>query len=166
VVVATPSVLEADMNNPAMLAVALGSSVAGALLAALALLVILPAAANDSMHPAHDHQAEGIPIRGRTSESPPSNFYSEMATINARMHESMAIAPRGNIDQDFIGMMIPHHQGAIDMALVLLKYGHDKRLRRVAQSIIVEQGQEITYLRTLRRPPAAGPSTIHRAAEQ
>jgi uncharacterized protein (DUF305 family) len=166
VVAATPSVPEADMNNPAMLAVALGSSVAGALLAALALLVIFPAAANDSMHSAHDHQANAIRIRGSASNSSPSDFYSEMATVNSRMHERMAIAPRGNIDQDFIGMMIPHHQGAIDMALVLLKYGHDKRLRRVAQSIIVEQGQEITYLRTLRRPPAAGPSTIHRAAEQ
>jgi uncharacterized protein (DUF305 family) len=82
------------------------------------------------------------------------------------MHESMAIAPSGNIDQDFIGMMISHHRGAIDMALVLLKYGHDERLRRVAQSIIVQQGQEITYMRTLRSPPPAEPSTARRAAEQ
>jgi uncharacterized protein (DUF305 family) len=43
-------------------------------------------------------------------------------------------------------MMIPHHQGAIDMALVELRYGKDKRLRRLAQSIIVEQQQEIALM--------------------
>ena len=46
-------------------------------------------------------------------------------------------------------MMIPHHQGAIDMARVFLKYGRDERLKRLAQSIIVEQGQEIAYMQTL-----------------
>ena len=61
----------------------------------------------------------------------------------------MEIARSGNIDRDFVRMMIPHHQGAIDMARVLLKYGQDERLKRLAQSIIVEQGQEITYMRTL-----------------
>jgi CheY-specific phosphatase CheX len=43
--------------------------------------------------------------------------------------------------------------GAIDMARVLLKYGQDERLKRLAQSIIVEQGQEITYMRTLLDAP-------------
>jgi len=51
-------------------------------------------------------------------------------------------------------MMIPHHQGAIDMARVLLKYGQHERLKRLAQSIIVEQGQEITYMRTLLDAPS------------
>ncbi len=62
--------------------------------------------------------------------------------------------PSDDIDRDFMRMMIPHHQGAIDMALLQLKYGHDERLKRLAQSIIVEQGQEITYMRTFstRRP--------------
>jgi cation diffusion facilitator family transporter len=51
---------------------------------------------------------------------------------------------------------------AIDMALVLLKHGRDERLRRLAQSIIVEQGQEITYMRTLQNPPSTQPSaTLH-----
>jgi uncharacterized protein (DUF305 family) len=53
-------------------------------------------------------------------------------------------------------MMIPHHQGAIDMALVQLKYGRNEKLRRLAQSIIVEQGQEIAYMRGLLDPPAEG----------
>ncbi len=80
-------------------------------------------------------------------------FYAEMDQVNGRMHEEMAVAPSGNIDRDFVRMMIPHHQGAIDMALVILKYGRDERLRRLAQSIIVEQGQEIAYMRALQVTP-------------
>ena len=59
------------------------------------------------------------------------------------------IAPTGDPDRDFARSMIPHHQGAIDIALVQLKHGRDARLRRLAQSIIVEQGQEIAYLRSI-----------------
>jgi len=59
-------------------------------------------------------------------------------------------------------MMIPHHQGAIDMALLQLKYGHDEKLKRLAQSIIVEQGQEITYMRTLLDAPPNTTSTTRR----
>ena len=76
-------------------------------------------------------------------------FYAEMATVNVRMHEAMQIEPSGNIDRDFARMMIPHHQGAVDMARALLKHGQDERLKRLAQSIIVEQGQEIAYMHTL-----------------
>src|SRR5262245_33260455 len=76
-------------------------------------------------------------------------FYSEMCRVNARMHRGMEIAPSGDADRDFARMMIAHHQGAIDMARVQLKYGADTRLKRLAQSIIVEQGQEITYMLNL-----------------
>jgi uncharacterized protein (DUF305 family) len=62
-------------------------------------------------------------------------------------------------------MMIPHHQGAIDMALLQLKYGHDEKLRRLAQSIIVEQGQEIAYMRSLLERPSGEESTIRPAAD-
>ena len=76
-------------------------------------------------------------------------FYSELQAANARMHQNMDIATSGNPDRDFAQMMLAHHQGAIDMSLVQLKYGNDKPLRRLAQSIIVEQEQEITYMRSL-----------------
>jgi uncharacterized protein (DUF305 family) len=78
----------------------------------------------------------------------------------------MEVASSGDIDRDFMQMMIAHHQGAIDMALALLKYGHDEKLKRLAQSIIVEQGQEITYMRTLLDPPRAEASDSRRTAEQ
>jgi uncharacterized protein (DUF305 family) len=72
-----------------------------------------------------------------------------MSRVNARMLEGMRVAPSGNTDRDFARMMIAHHQGAIDLALVQLKHSNNKPLRRLAQSIIVEQGQEITYMRRL-----------------
>jgi uncharacterized protein (DUF305 family) len=84
-------------------------------------------------------------------------FYSEMSDVNMRMHVAMDVPPTGDIDRDFVRMMIPHHQGAIDMARLLLKYGHDPRLKRLAQSIIVEQGQEIAYMQTLLARPAGQP---------
>jgi uncharacterized protein (DUF305 family) len=46
-------------------------------------------------------------------------------------------------------MMIPHHQGAVDMAVVELRYGRNEKLRRLAQGIIVEQRQEIEVMQRL-----------------
>jgi DUF305 family protein family protein len=73
-------------------------------------------------------------------------FQALIADAVARMHAAMDVAFTGDADRDFARMMIPHHQGAIDMALVELRYGKDKRLKRLAQEIIVEQQQEITVM--------------------
>lgn len=94
-----------------------------------------------------------------------STFYGEMTSANARMHEGMKIAPSGDLDRDFAQMMIPHHQGAIDMARVLLKYGRDERLRRLAQSIIIEQQQEIAYMRNLLKALPSDTSTNRTAGQ-
>lgn len=64
-----------------------------------------------------------------------------------RMDDGMAISHSGDPDRDFAAMMIPHHQGAIDMAKVQLQFGRDPVLRRLAQGIIVEQQQEIEVMR-------------------
>jgi hypothetical protein len=130
------------------------SGLAGLLVASLAL-----AGSPSIVGPGHDH-AGAIP-----SDASQSAFYSEMAKVNARMHEGMNIAPCGDIDQDFMRMMIPHHQGAVDMALVLLKYGRDEKLKRLAQSIVVEQAQEIAYMRSFSLPCAAKTSSINRIAD-
>jgi uncharacterized protein (DUF305 family) len=134
------------------------TTLTGLLLAALA-LTIKPIAG-------HRHETGATLAEtntGRVGISDPG-FYAEMANINARMHDGMAIVRSGNIDRDFARMMIPHHQGAIDMARVLLKYGQDERLKRLAQSIIVEQGQEIIYMRTLLDAPSI--ESIPRIADQ
>jgi len=82
------------------------------------------------------------------SQAPPggSGFQSMMAGATARMHAAMNVPFTGNPDRDFARMMIPHHQGAIDMAIAELRYGRDQRLKRLAQEIIVDQQQEIAVM--------------------
>ena len=64
-----------------------------------------------------------------------------------RMMAGMDVKSTGNVDADFAAMMIPHHQGAIDMAIAELRHGNNEQLRRIAQEIIVEQQQEILAMR-------------------
>jgi len=59
----------------------------------------------------------------------------------------MAAKPTGDVDRDFVAMMNPHHQGAIDMAIIELRYGKNEQLRRIAQEIIVDQMQEIAAMK-------------------
>jgi uncharacterized protein (DUF305 family) len=130
-----------------------GAALAGWLLFDTATLSTPAAEVRNAIGAGHEH-ASAIPWRSGVPNASPSDFYSEMTGVNAQMHESMQIVPSGDPDQDFTRMMIPHHQGAIDMALVLLKYGRDEKLKRLAQSIIVEQGQEIAYMRSLLATPS------------
>lgn len=73
-------------------------------------------------------------------------FAAENDAAMTRMMKGMHVKPSGNIDRDFATMMIPHHQGAIDMARAELRYGSNERLRRLAQEIVVAQQQEITVM--------------------
>ena len=63
------------------------------------------------------------------------------------MMAHMKMAMTGDADKDFASMMVPHHQGAIEMAQAELRYGRNEPLRRMAQEIIVTQLQEITAMR-------------------
>ena len=74
-------------------------------------------------------------------------FLQENKTAMDRMMRDMMVAPSGDADRDFAAMMIPHHQGAIDMAEAELRHGHNEQLRRIAQEIIVDQQQEIVAMR-------------------
>jgi hypothetical protein len=75
-----------------------------------------------------------------------AGFPAAMEAAMARMHADMAVGFTGDADRDFARMMIPHHQGAIDMAVAELRYGRDERLRRLAQEIVVDQQQEIALM--------------------
>jgi uncharacterized protein (DUF305 family) len=64
-----------------------------------------------------------------------------------KMMAGMAVKPMGDVDRDFVAMMVPHHQGAIDMAIAVLRYGRNETIRRLAQEIIVTQQEEIAAMR-------------------
>lgn len=63
-----------------------------------------------------------------------------------KMHHDMSVTPSGNADVDFARMMIPHHQGAIDMAKAELQCGHDPKLRKLATRIVAAQEGEIKFM--------------------
>lgn len=78
----------------------------------------------------------------------------DAATMAAMTHMDAAMmhAPMmRDHHRDFVAMMIPHHAGAVAMATIELQYGHDPRLRRLAQEIVVTQRSEITVMRDVRR---------------
>ncbi len=65
---------------------------------------------------------------------------------NDRMHRDMAIEYTGNADVDFIKGMIPHHQGAVDMARIVLEHGSDPEVRDLAEAVIAAQEAEIKWM--------------------
>ncbi|WP_245983032.1 DUF305 domain-containing protein [Trinickia fusca] len=92
-------------------------------------------------------------------------FLADNDTAMSKMMDGMSIKPTGDVDRDFAAAMIPHHQGAIDMAQAELRYGHNEKLRRIAQEIVVEQQQEIAAMRLALGQPlppsAPAPDQLH-----
>jgi uncharacterized protein (DUF305 family) len=97
-----------------------------------------------------DHVRETMPIQyvaDRPDYPEEQPFLSENHAAMNKMMTDMAVKPTGDVDRDFVAMMVPHHQGAVDMAKAELKYGHNEQLRRLAQQIVATQQHEIEVMR-------------------
>ena len=101
-------------------------------------------------------------VKGEDAAAPADEapFLAENAAAMHRMMAGMDAKPTGDVDVDFANMMIPHHQGAVDMAIAYLRYGTNERLRRIAQEIIVDQQPEIAAMRFAvgQKLPASAPA--------
>ena len=83
-----------------------------------------------------------------TGAAPPDKFEADMDVGMARMMQDMhSPGFTGNPDRDFLAMMIPHHEGAIDMARLVLIHGRDPLVRQLAEEIIASQTVEIAAMR-------------------
>jgi len=81
-----------------------------------------------------------------------SEFHHALVEIVARMSSGMCTVQEQDADREFARAMIPHHEGAIEMARLELLHGRDARLQRLAQGIMVEQLQEIALMRSILNP--------------
>lgn len=93
-----------------------------------------------------EHGSHSDPGHGTTtpSDDPVIRAFTE---VNDKMHANMAIEFTGDADVDFMRGMIPHHQGAIDMAKVVLEHGKDPEVRKLAEEVISVQEGEITMIK-------------------
>lgn len=88
-------------------------------------------------------------------------FDNDLAISN--MNREMLAKPTGDVDHDFVDVMIAHHQGAIDVARAEPKYGHNSKLRQLAQKIVDSQKQEIAIMRRAFTPSPDPGAAAHPA---
>ena len=92
----------------------------------------------------HSKMGQSKPGEGAASDNAATKAFK---SANDRMHGDMAITFSGNADVDFIKGMMPHHQGAIDMAKIELEHGKDPKVRKLAREIIKAQNTEIAFMK-------------------
>lgn len=112
-----------------------------------ALAASLAVFAASAAYAQHQHGAHGAGHQTQAKAAPTSESTRAYEAANAKMHKDMAIKFSGNADVDFVRGMIPHHQGAIDMAEVALKHGKDEWIRKLAQEVIAAQTREIAEMK-------------------
>ncbi len=123
-------------------------------------------------HPAHAwaQQAASADNAGRSpQQTAEASFMAENQAAMSKMMKDMAVKPSGDVDADFTAMMIPHHQGAIEMAVAELRYGHNTKLRQIARNIIAGQTQQIPAMKAALGQPlseATSPATQSGHASQ
>jgi uncharacterized protein (DUF305 family) len=118
--------------------------VAASLSTALSTSAVL--AQDNTMHQGHDMSTmdHSTMDHGAMGDNPSSKAFQ---AANEKMHKDMAVPLTGNADVDFVQGMIPHHQGAIDMAKIVLEHGKDPEIRKLAEEVIKAQEGEIAMMK-------------------
>jgi hypothetical protein len=101
----------------------------------------------DRARPLSDYIAAICAASLQSSLPGESAYLSENVDAMTKMMVDMGIKPTGDVDRVFVAMMVPHHEGAIAMAVTVLRYGHNEQIKRLAQEVIVTQQQEISAMR-------------------
>ena len=107
-----------------------------------AALVVIPALA--PMQGVRAQEMKGMNMSAKQAATPADKAF---AASMQKMMKAMNVKPTGNPDKDFVLMMMPHHQGAIDMAKVELQYGTDPEMRQLATDIVAAQEKEIAQMK-------------------
>lgn len=113
--------------------------IGGALAISAGLAIAQSQLNTDTPMQGHDMPGHSMPA----SDNPSTQAYIE---ANNRMHADMTVDFTGDADIDFVKGMIPHHQGAIDMAKILLEHGKDPELKALAEAVIKAQTTEIAQM--------------------
>lgn len=93
-----------------------------------------------------DHSGHAMGAMPAMGADPDDPVAAALAAINRRMHRDMDIPSTGNADRDFVVAMIPHHRGAVDMARLVIGFGSDPEIRKLAEAIIAAQEAEIAMM--------------------
>jgi uncharacterized protein (DUF305 family) len=133
-------------------------------------IAAVAAAAQQRSEPNPDGSRDAICSLAWADSSEEASYLADTEAAMQRMMSDMAARPTGDIDRDFVLMMAPHHQSAIDMAQAVLRHGHNEQIRRLAQEIIVTQQQEIAAMRLAigdpLPPSMPSPTEVARSSER